>query len=75
MLYLLSTDDYSWRLSTVLCKDNECLEDYPTSVVADMKVDMVPASTINININIEIQFGHGGWLIGLKLFLPDLRVF
>ena len=38
---------------------------------------------IVININMEIQFGervgHGSWLIGSKLFLPeaipDLRVF
>ena len=37
-------------------------------MVADMVLDMVA----DININMEIQFGervgHGGWLIGPKLF-------
>ena len=38
--------------------------------VADMEVDMV--AYVNIDIDMEIQFGervgHGGWLIGPKLF-------
>ena len=39
-------------------------------MLADMEVDMVA----DININMEILFGervgHGGWLIGPKLFQP-----
>ena len=44
----------------------------------DMKVYKVAnkvADNINININMEIQLGervgHGGWLIGPKLFRPE----
>ena len=43
-------------------------------MVADMEVDMVADINIDIKINMEIQFGervgHGGWLIGPKLFRP-----
>ena len=39
--------------------------------VADMEVDTLDM-VADIDINMEIQFGervgHGGWLIGLKLF-------
>ena len=50
--------------------------DIEVDTVADMEVDMVADININININMEIQFGkrvgHGGWLIGPKLFDPKL---
>ena len=43
-------------------------------MVADMEVDKVADMVADIDINIEIQFGervgHGGWLIGPKLFRP-----
>ena len=55
-----------------------------TNMVADMEVDKVADKVadivaenkekIDIDINTEIQFGerfgHGGWLIGPKLFRP-----
>ena len=53
-------------------------------MVADMEVDKVADNKKNdIDINMEIQFGervgHGGWLIGPKLFQPEaepgLRIF
>ena len=41
-------------------------------MAADMEVDKVADKRNDIDINMEIQFGervgHGGWLIGLKLF-------
>ena len=43
-------------------------------MVADMEVDMV--ADMVTDINIEIKFGeivcHGGWLIGPKLFRPEV---
>ena len=41
----------------------------------DKVADMVADMEVDININMEIQFrervGHGGWLIGPKLFRPE----
>ena len=49
--------------------------DIEVDIVADMEVDMVSDIKIDIHINMEIQFGervgHGGWLIGPKLFRPE----
>ena len=46
--------------------------DKVADMVADIDVDMVANTNIDIHINMEIQFGerfgHGGWLIGFKLF-------
>ena len=47
--------------------------DKVADMVADIDdVDMVANTNIHIHINMEIQFGerfgHGGWLIGFKLF-------
>ena len=52
--------------------------DIEVDMVADMEVDKVADmeedNKFDININMEIQFGervgHGGWLIGPKLFWP-----
>ena len=44
-------------------------------MVADMEVDKVADMVADSDINMEIQFGervgHGGWLIGPKLFRPE----
>ena len=44
--------------------------------VANIEVDTVADINIDIKINMEIRFGervgHGGWLIGPKLFDPKL---
>ena len=53
--------------------------DIEVDIKADMEVDMVSDIKIDIkidiHINMEIQFGervgHGGWLIGPKLFRPE----
>ena len=50
--------------------------DMVADMVADMVTDMVTdVEIIDIDVNIEIQFGervgHGGWLIGPKLFRPE----
>ena len=41
----------------------------------DKVADMVADMEVDINNNMEIQFrermGHGGWLIGPKLFRPE----
>ena len=51
--------------------------DKVADMVADVEVDKVADKKIDININMEIQFrermGHGGWLIGPKLFRPKGR--
>ena len=48
--------------------------DKVADMVADIDVDMVANTNIDIHINMEIQFserfGHGGCLIGPKLFRP-----
>ena len=48
----------------------EMLADMEVDKMADMEVDL--GMVADIDINMEIQFGervgHGGWLIGLKLF-------
>ena len=61
----------------------DMLADMEVDKVADMEVDMVSDIKIDLNIdikidihiNMEIQFGervgHGGWLIGTKLFRPE----
>ena len=49
--------------------------DKVADMVADIDVDTVADTSINIHINMEIQFserfGHGGCLIGPKLFRPE----
>ena len=36
--------------------------------VADIEVDMVADIDIDMEIQFGERFGHGGWLIGFKLF-------
>ena len=53
----------------------DMVADTEVDMVADMEVDEVAdMKKIEINIDVEIQFGervgHGGWLIGPKLFDP-----
>ena len=58
----------------------DMVADMKVDKVADIEVDMVADININIdidiNITMEIQFGdrvgHGGWLIGPKLFRSKL---
>ena len=38
--------------------------------VADIEVDMVADVDIDMEIQFGERFGHGGWLIGQKLFRP-----
>ena len=38
--------------------------------VADIEVDMVADIDIDMEIQFGERFGHGGWLIGPKLFRP-----
>ena len=39
--------------------------------VADIEVDMVADIDIDMEIQFGERFGHGGWLIGPKLFRPE----
>ena len=49
--------------------------DIEVDMVSDMEVDMMADMVANIDINTEIQIGervgHGGRLIGPKLFRPE----
>ena len=49
--------------------------DMEVDMVSDIKIDLNIDIKIDIHINMEIQFGervgHGGWLIGPKLFRPE----
>ena len=44
--------------------------DTDTNKVADIEVDMVADIDIDMEIQFGERFGHGGWLIGPKLFRP-----
>ena len=65
-------------------KEKKKVADMELDMMADMKVDKVAAMVaqkndididIVINVKMQIQFGervgHGGWLIGPKLFLLE----
>ena len=51
----------------------EMVADMEVDKMADMEVDL--GMVADIDINMEIQFGervgHGGWLIGPKIFRPS----
>ena len=56
-------------------KNEKKVADMKLDMVSDIKIDLNIDIKIDIHINMEIQFGervgHGGWLIGPKLFRPE----
>ena len=63
------------ELDMVADMEVDKVADMEVDMVSDIKIDLNIDIKIDIHINMEIQFGervgHGGWLIGPKLFRPE----
>ena len=66
-----------WAISVADIKVNmvadievDMVADIEVDMVADIEVDMVADIDIDMEIQFGERFGHGGWLIGPKLFRP-----